>query len=162
MPKLQVHFNVHEKDSKRACDATTVLRKGQDYEIKVHVNHVRYRHLHQKANDATPQAYLPRFPKSQTEGWFLVMGDKGNGKVLALKRFGAKIVDYEAQTLRKYNRKADDRQAELTTRPIQFKSTMTVEVADLEDDLPASQLIAFVLSDCYVGLDQRIELFPEP
>ena len=32
--------------------------------------------------------YAPKFPKSQTEGWFIILGDPNSGAIYALKRVG--------------------------------------------------------------------------
>eukprot|EP00824_Muranothrix_gubernata_P021332 TRINITY_DN4548_c0_g1_i1.p1 TRINITY_DN4548_c0_g1~~TRINITY_DN4548_c0_g1_i1.p1 ORF type:complete len:252 (-),score=35.21 TRINITY_DN4548_c0_g1_i1:374-1072(-) len=74
------------------------------------------------------RAYTPRHPKPKEEGWWLVLGDCSANELLALKR-----VSFRASTTVHMTLTAPERQG---------MHTITL----------------FLLSDCYVGLDQQYDM----
>ena len=86
-----------------------------------------------KKTDAAPRAVCPLYPKIKQEGWWVVVGDRETNELLALRRvaFGS-----EARARLTFShKKASDADARVAKRPV-----------------------AFLVSDCYVGLDQEVEL----
>ena len=78
---------------------------------------------------SAPRAILPRYPKVKEEGWWLILGDRNNRELLSLKRVGF------GQSARA--KLAVDRSAN----------------AVFDQDL-----YVYLISDCYVGLDQEVEV----
>jgi activating signal cointegrator complex subunit 3 len=78
---------------------------------------------------SAPRAILPKYPKVKEEGWWLILGDRNNRELLSLKRLG---FGHTASA-----KLAVDRSANATFEP---------------------DLFVYLISDCYVGLDQEIEV----
>ena len=78
---------------------------------------------------SAPRAILPRYPKVKEEGWWLILGDRNNRELLSLKRVGF------GQSARA--KLAVDRSANAVFEP---------------------DLHVYLISDCYVGLDQEVEV----
>ena len=78
---------------------------------------------------SAPRAILPRYPKAKEEGWWLILGDRNNRELLSLKRVG-----FGQNTRAKL---AVDRSANAVFDP---------------------DLFVYLISDCYVGLDQEVEV----
>jgi len=75
------------------------------------------------------KAYTPRFPKPKDEGWWLVLGNVDSGELLALKRL-----------------------------PF-FRSRTKTSLAFSAPDNSCHQICSlYLISDCYLGLDQQCEL----
>ncbi|XP_022238465.1 activating signal cointegrator 1 complex subunit 3-like [Limulus polyphemus] len=75
------------------------------------------------------KALAPRFPKQKDEGWFLVLGDIENQELIAIKRIGY-ISSYASHQLMFYTPESPGR------------VIYTI----------------FILSDCYLGLDQQYDI----
>ena len=76
-------------------------------------------------------AFAPRFPKVKDENWWLVVGEETTGELLALKRVA-----------------------------IPEESSVAVKLRFLlkASEASTSQLKLFLISDCYLGLDQEYTL----
>ncbi len=75
------------------------------------------------------RAYAPRFPKTKDEGWWLVLGEVDSGELLALKRIG--------------NIRGRTRSSLAFPAP---------------DESCRKILTLYLMSDCYLGLDQQFDL----
>ena len=73
--------------------------------------------------------HTPRFPKSKDEGWWLVLGEVDSGELLALKRLGA----------------------------IRGKTRTSLAFSSPEECCRQIYSL-YLISDCYLGLDQQFEL----
>ncbi|XP_031554350.1 activating signal cointegrator 1 complex subunit 3-like [Actinia tenebrosa] len=78
------------------------------------------------------KAHAPYFPKAKSEGWWMVLGDTDSGELLALKRIG-NIRSSTRATLSFY------------TPEIEGRKIYTL----------------YLISDCYLGLDQQYDLYFE-
>ena len=78
---------------------------------------------------SAPRAILPKYPKVKEEGWWLILGDRNNRELLSLKRLG---FGHAASA-----KLAVDASANAAFEP---------------------DLFVYLISDCYVGLDQEIEV----
>ena len=77
---------------------------------------------------SAPRAVCPRYPKLKEEGWWLVLGDRTSRELLALRR-----VSFGDKTATK-----------LTYEPAPPGAP--------ED------LVVYLMSDCYLGMDQEVEI----
>ena len=77
---------------------------------------------------SAPRAVCPRYPKLKEEGWWLVLGDRTSRELLALRR-----VSFGDKTA----------------------TTLTYEPAP-----PGApeDLVVYLMSDCYLGMDQEVEI----
>ena len=76
-----------------------------------------------------PRAATPFYPKSKQEGWWVVLGECVSGELLAMRR-------------------------------ISFGDEQTVRLSyeHLDCQLEATDLTVYLISDCYVGLDQEVSV----
>ena len=84
--------------------------------------------------------YAPRFPKPQTEGWFVIVADVARDEVVAVKRLGWSA-------------------GPGASKKLQVGSTPTARATiklPQADDEQARKLDVIVVSDGYVGLEHRI------
>ncbi|KAK4155785.1 putative helicase [Chaetomidium leptoderma] len=103
--------------------------------------------------------YAPRFPKPQTEGWFVVVADVGRDEVLAVKRVGwkpaaAAASNHNNNGRKKKNDTGGGRRAvvEVGERPV---ARAVVKVP--EGGAEGRKVVVLVLSDGYVGMEWRVE-----
>ena len=75
-----------------------------------------------------PRAVCPLYPKVKEEGWWLVLGDRNSRELLALRRVSFGNTSF----------------AKLTYAP-----------PEGHHDRP--DLVVYLVSDCYIGLDQEVE-----
>ncbi|GAB1318885.1 Putative steryl acetyl hydrolase mug81 [Madurella fahalii] len=92
--------------------------------------------------------YAPRFPKPQTEGWFVVVGDVERDEVLAVKRVG-----WTAAGGRGGNHGSNKKGLEVGER-VAARAVVKLPEAEEEDGRKVDVL---VLSDGYVGMEWRVE-----
>lgn len=78
------------------------------------------------------KAHAPYFPKAKSEGWWMVLGDTDSGELLALKRIG------------------NVRSSTRTSLSFYTPETEGRKIYTL-----------YLLSDCYLGLDQQYDLYFE-
>ncbi|KAL2142769.1 hypothetical protein VTI28DRAFT_786 [Corynascus sepedonium] len=93
--------------------------------------------------------YAPRFPKPQTEGWFVVVGDLARDEVLAVKRVG-----WRASSNGK-NREGRRAVVEVGERPT-ARAVVKVPLVDAEVE-KGRKVDVLVLSDGYVGMEWTVE-----
>jgi len=96
LPNLQIRLNIEREeeqheDSKNESEKTEVLKRGEECQLIVDLV-IKTKAEKQKGKKNLRQAYTPKFPKPQTESWWLLLADKGRDELLALKRvsFGDK------------------------------------------------------------------------
>lgn len=93
--------------------------------------------------DAQARIYAPKFPKPQTEGWIVVVGNVESDEVLAVKRLG-----WPSSTGGVSNAGSRGAGAQLPVARTSIK---------LPENLPAGRKVdVLVLSDAYVGVEHRI------
>jgi len=95
-------------------------------------------------NEREARIYAPRFPKPQTEGWFVVVADSAADEVLAVKRLG-----WAAG--KKFGNSTPAATIGIGTRP-----TARVRIK-LPDAARGRRLDVFVISDAYVGLKYHLQ-----
>ncbi|EGY18790.1 hypothetical protein VD0002_g2862 [Verticillium dahliae] len=88
--------------------------------------------------------YAPRFPKPQTEGWFVVVGDVARDEVLAVKRVGW------APPRGSKNARPGAAGVEVGSRPTARASIK------LPESVQGRKVDVLVVSDAYVGLEYRV------
>ncbi|GAB7349890.1 hypothetical protein MBLNU459_g0582t1 [Dothideomycetes sp. NU459] len=93
-----------------------------------------------QAQDAEYKMYAPRFPKPQTEGFFLVVSDPSKDEVIALKRVGWHTKDDRKRGANAHRGK-----------PI-ARSMIKLPPADEERTLEVR-----VVSDGYIGMEWKVE-----
>lgn len=86
------------------------------------------------------RAYAPKFPKPQTEGWFVILGDVKHDAIYALKRV--------SWPLRNEKNKRN--------RPCELRATANASLMLPPGFTPGVSLTVIVISDCY-RLDFRQE-----
>ena len=75
------------------------------------------------------KVHAPRFPKAKDEGWWLVLGEVDSGELVALKRLGF------------------------------VRGSTRSSLAFCSPEEPCQQIYSlYLVSDCYLGLDQQFEL----
>lgn len=94
------------------------------------------------------RVYAPRFPKPQTEGWIVVVGDRARDEVLAVKRVGWKRAAGGGG-----NGNGAREVLEAGERPV-ARALMKVPEAEGAE---GRKVDVFVLSDTYVGVEWCIE-----
>lgn len=73
--------------------------------------------------------HAPRFPKAKDEGWWLVLGEVDSKELLAVKRLGF------------------------------IRGRTRTSLAFSSPDEPCRQIYSlYLISDCYLGLDQQVEM----
>lgn len=82
-----------------------------------------------KNGPARRKIYAPKFPKDKNEGWFLSLGNKYTGELLALKRINLR--------------------GSRTTAQISFRAPPIIG---------KTKLSLYFISDCIMGLDQQFEI----
>jgi antiviral helicase SLH1 len=90
--------------------------------------------------------YAPRFPKSQTEGWFVIVADTSRDEVIAVKRVGWSA--------------GPGKQTGIGSRPTARAVIKLPEVEDVVSGAGGSKermLDVLVVSDGYLGLEYKIE-----
>ena len=94
--------------------------------------------------------YAPRFPKPQTEGWFVVVGDFARDEVLGVKRVGWRPGNNKAGN--------DGRRAvvEVGERPT-ARAVVKVPVGGGEGGEEGRKVDVMVLSDGYVGMEWTVK-----
>ena len=76
------------------------------------------------------RAHCPHFPKSKDEGWWLVLGEVDSAELLALKRIGF------------------------------IREKTRASLAFVVPDQSCRKIYSlYIMSDCYIGLDQQCELY---
>jgi activating signal cointegrator complex subunit 3 len=76
--------------------------------------------------------YAPRFPKTKDEGWWLVLGDVEQQELIALKRLAF------------------------------IKQRSTANLSFYTPEIPCRKIYTlYVMSDCYLGLDQQYDIHVE-
>ena len=73
-----------------------------------------------------PRAYAPRWPKQKDEGWWIVVGEKTNGELIAMRR--AQFAD---------------------------NFEVVLQIDDFPRGLNVGSATIFIMSDSYIGLDQE-------
>ncbi|KAG7149794.1 putative helicase mug81 like protein [Verticillium longisporum] len=87
--------------------------------------------------------YAPRFPKPQTEGWFVVVGDVAKDEVLAVKRVGW-------APPRGKNARPGAAGVEMGSRPT------AKSIIKLPESVQGRKVDVLVVSDAYIGLEYRV------
>ena len=94
----------------------------------IYVNHTHTPLTHTHTQ-SDPKAYAPKFPKTKDEGWWLVLGEVDSGELLALKRIGF------------------------------IRGRTKSSLAFSAPDDPCRKIYSlYLMSDCYLGLDQQFDL----
>ena len=94
----------------------------------IYVNHTHTPLTHTHTQ-SDPKAYAPKFPKTKDEGWWLVLGEVDTGELLALKRIGF------------------------------IRGRTKSSLAFSAPDDPCRKIYSlYLMSDCYLGLDQQFDL----
>ena len=84
-----------------------------------------------KSGKVMEKAYVPMFPKPKDENWIVIVGDCDTQELIALKKIG----------------------------PISSKNVQSVDLFFKTPETSARLIYSiFLLSDCYLGLDQQYEL----
>ncbi|EDO46714.1 predicted protein [Nematostella vectensis] len=109
-------------------DNWVTVHADQEYAMKVSLK--RLSASFRVSTDA--KVHAPCFPKVQTEGWWLVLGDTDTGELMALKRLG----------------------------PVQGTTTATLSFYTPEEE-GRKILTVYLMSDSYLGIDQQYDLFFE-
>ncbi|KAL2755168.1 hypothetical protein ACRALDRAFT_2028351 [Sodiomyces alcalophilus JCM 7366] len=107
--------------------------------------------------------FAPRFPKPQTEGWFVIVGDASNDEVLAIKRVGWASEVYRGKNEHGRRGKAavgrggaraeggrGDGSLQVGARPTARANIKLPESAQ------GRKLDVLVVSDAYIGLEHRV------
>ena len=77
---------------------------------------------------SAPRAVCPMYPKVKEEGWWLVLGDRSSHELLALRR-------------------------------VSFGNTTFAKLSyAIPDGVTNPDLVVYLMSDCYIGLDQEVEV----
>ena len=92
------------------------------------------------------RAYAPKFPKPQTEGWFVILGDVKHDAIYALKRV--------SWPLRNEKNKRN--------RPRGLRVTANASLMLPPGFTPGVSLTVIVISDCYrLDFRQEFQIMPE-
>ncbi|KAM4056735.1 sec63 brl domain-containing protein [Hirsutella rhossiliensis] len=89
--------------------------------------------------DKGARIFAPKFPKPQTEGWFVVLADVGRDEVIAIKRVG-------------WSAAGNNKGFGQGSRP---STKATLKLPDLAPG-QAHRMDVLVVSDAYVGLEHRV------
>ncbi|XP_045150249.1 activating signal cointegrator 1 complex subunit 3 [Echinops telfairi] len=117
---------------------TLVSDKRDDNKwIKLHADHeyvlqVNLQKIHTGSHKGKQEstAITPRFPKSKDEGWFLVLGEVDKRELIALKRVGF------------------------------VRNHQVASISFYTPELPGRYIYTlYLMSDCYLGLDQQYDLY---
>ncbi|KAH8802688.1 Sec63 Brl domain-containing protein [Xylogone sp. PMI_703] len=94
--------------------------------------------------DKEAKIYAPRFPKPQTEGWFVIVGIQSQDEIVAIKRAGWNL-EKKTGTESKNNNK--------------LSTTVTISLPEPEnvDTNQARKMDIWVVSDAYPGLEYKID-----
>ncbi|XP_072018769.1 LOW QUALITY PROTEIN: activating signal cointegrator 1 complex subunit 3-like [Amphiura filiformis] len=99
------------------------VHADQEYVLQVKLNRLQRQHR------PDTKAHAPRFPKSKSEGWWLVLGDVDNKELLALKRVGY------------------------------VQGRNVVQLAFYTPETTGRVIYAvYMMSDCYMGMDQQYSI----
>lgn len=113
------------------------LKAGCEYLLQVGLSKVRLEGGggHFGHRNSEPKAHCPRFPKPKSESWYLVLGIPETGELVAMTRV-PNIPTNRASTV-----------------TLQFKTPQSDAVQSGEQYRVLYS--AYLLSDCYIGLDQQ-------
>ncbi|RKP04511.1 Sec63 Brl domain-containing protein [Thamnocephalis sphaerospora] len=142
LPLMNVHLDV-------AGDGPTLL--GSTVQVRATLDRKFYTHGATDTADLRRQydgsAHTPHFPKRQYESWWLLLGDPRSDDVMALKRISfQQSDDRPSSTGERVQRRA------IGTK---LSSTLRCEAPDVAGEHP---LTLFIVSDCYLGLDQQLDV----
>jgi hypothetical protein len=114
------------------------IQAGKQYELRVQL-----KRTHSYRGDHEFRIYSPRFPKPQTEGWFVVLGVKSKDELVALKRAAP------GGTESKKAKTSVQRGTYLLNANLVF--TAPEKSGDVD-------YTVHVISDGYMGIDQVVDL----
>ncbi|KAK3734227.1 hypothetical protein QZH41_012947, partial [Actinostola sp. cb2023] len=116
--KLDLHDGRHDNWSRVHAD--------QEYSLNINLRRLN------RVKGSEIKVHAPLFPKSKTEGWWLVLGDTDSGELIALKRLG---------TIR--------------------STTQTTLSFYTPENLGRKIYTLYLMSDSYLGLDQQYDIYLE-
>merc|ERR1712167_150970 len=134
-PNIDLTYEVEDKDDIAAGDAVTVLVDLQrdldnedDSDEEEDGDAVMKEDKDKNAKAPVPPVDAPRYPKRKDEGWWLVIGDTRNRKLLGVKRV-----------------------------PLQHSAKVNLEF-EAPEEMGKYKFTLFFMCDSYMGCDQEYEL----
>ncbi|XP_017789582.1 PREDICTED: activating signal cointegrator 1 complex subunit 3 [Habropoda laboriosa] len=130
MPILIIDLSLEGHDEKKK-KFISLQSESFDY-IDIHKNQDYILNIGMKRKNKTInlKVHCPMFQKGKDEGWFLVLGNVSNKELLALKRASG------------VNEQRKCHQLQFTSPPELGRTTLTF----------------YLMSDCYIGLDQQYDI----
>ncbi|EGO59151.1 activating signal cointegrator 1 complex subunit 3 [Neurospora tetrasperma FGSC 2508] len=103
--------------------------------------------------------YAPKFPKPQTEGWFVVVADVKRDEVVAVKRVGwsSGRKQQQQQQQQEQNHQQNGKKTngiEVGMRP---SARAVMRLPPVEGGVKGRKLDVLVVSDGYIGMEYRVE-----
>ncbi|KAJ3020927.1 UNVERIFIED_CONTAM: activating signal cointegrator 1 complex subunit [Siphonaria sp. JEL0065] len=135
LPTMQVHVSVEGSQNK---NGVWEVDCGKEYELKVQLK--RNRLPSNARGNKEFRIHSPKFPKAQVEGWFVVLGKEESDELIALKRVAGG---------------GSGSTAGGNSNAAELRCSMKFSVAM---DPGPMELVLFVNSDGYLGLDQKIKV----
>jgi len=132
---------------KYTSEKIPILKAGGIYNINITMKRLR------PHSDSTFKIYAPEFPKIQHESWWIVLGDEETNELVVLKRLGfAKKTQSENEDKKKSNIKNRGGKGKQITEDDRMVSIEYIVPHDL---IGSQELIIYLISDGYLGLDQQ-------
>ena len=120
--------HIHNYNQEYSCTLGITI-KGLNFFLNVQRYFYLSHHAYVYFMQDNSRAYAPRFPKTKDEGWWLVLGEVDSGELLALKRIG------------------------------RIRGRTQSSLAFPAPDEPSRKILTlYLMSDCYLGLDQQFDL----
>ncbi|OTA91679.1 hypothetical protein M434DRAFT_397071 [Hypoxylon sp. CO27-5] len=88
------------------------------------------------------RVFAPRYPKSQTEGWFVIVCDVARDEIIGIKRAG-------------WSQGPGAKTLQVGTKPT-AKTTLRLPEPDRDGDGDGRKVDVLVLSDAYIGMEYRV------
>ncbi|KAJ3405457.1 activating signal cointegrator 1 complex subunit [Chytriomyces hyalinus] len=128
LPTVEIQISIQGSTARNG--GVWELHCGKEYELKVVVSRKR------QPRTRDFKVHSPKFPKSQYEGWFVVLGREDADELVALKRVSASG-----------GTGGGPNNGTVLTTSMKFSAPV---------DAGPSELLLQVASDCYLGLDHRV------
>ncbi|KAL2891261.1 Antiviral helicase SLH1 [Ceratocystis lukuohia] len=97
--------------------------------------------------------FAPRFPKSQTEGWFIMLCDAENDEIVAVKRAGWSPPSSPQQKQEQQRENRNKPTLKRGTKPRKIHVTLKIPPT-----MQGRKLQVRVVSDAYIGIEQSVDV----
>lgn len=130
-------------------DDSITVRRNEEYTLTVG--------LKRQKNSRTLKAHCPMFLKGKDESWFLILGDIENRELWALKRVSGINSQQRYHQLQFTAPNSLGKLANVSVMCVPYLYEF-LEIKILIFILGPTKLTFYLISDCYIGLDQQYSI----